>query len=186
MASAAVQVVETHGLRLKDYVIERIAGKGKFSVVLKAARDSHVCALKKVSKECMETEASRKRVEEEIKLLQSLDHPNIVKHCGMFMEDDGILYIELEWADGGDLKQLLQRHSESSAHLSEARIWNFFVQIARGKFRPNKPSQQVLTPHRSPTHAHQVCDAQRSKACQHPLDEEPHLEGRRPRLGEKD
>ena len=124
---------QTETLRLQDYVCEKIAGKGKFSVVLKATRNNHVCALKKVAKECLETEASRQRVEKEIQLLQSLDHPNIVKHRGMFHGEDGHMYIELEWADGGDLKQLLRRHSASNAFFAEARVWHFFVQICRGK-----------------------------------------------------
>ena len=52
----------------------------------------------------------------------------------MFHDVDGSIYIELEWANGGDLKQLLKRHNESTpkAHFSEWRIWNFFVQVCRG------------------------------------------------------
>jgi len=45
--------------------------------------------------------------------------------------DETNLYIALDWADGGDLKALLKRHSDANLYMSEARVLEFFIQIAR-------------------------------------------------------
>lgn len=45
----------------------------------------------------------------EAKTLQSLDHPNIVKYIDHFREGNK-LYIVMEYADGGDLRNKLKNH----------------------------------------------------------------------------
>jgi serine/threonine protein kinase len=116
---------------VRSYSVGRIAGRGHQSVIYKAVRvaDGQVCALKCVRLSALKSAAARQRVEEEVAILQSLEHPNIVKHRSLFHHQDD-MYIELEWADGGDLKALLRRHAEAQMYMSELRVLGFFTQIA--------------------------------------------------------
>lgn len=41
-------------------------------------------------------------------MLQSLEHPNIIRYLDSFIEDND-LYIAVEWAEKGDLKYIVRR-----------------------------------------------------------------------------
>lgn len=51
--------------------------------------------------------AERKEALREVKLLRLIDHPNIIKYYGSFIEIEQ-LYIITELAELGDLEQLIQ------------------------------------------------------------------------------
>ena len=46
----------------------------------------------------------------EVKVLAQMDHPNIVAYHDSF-ERDGILMIEMEYADGGNLQEFLAKQN---------------------------------------------------------------------------
>ena len=46
----------------------------------------------------------------EVKVLAQMDHPNIVAYHDSF-EKDGILMIEMEYADGGNLQEFLAKQN---------------------------------------------------------------------------
>ena len=46
----------------------------------------------------------------EVKVLSQMDHPNIVAYHDSF-ERDGILMIEMEYADGGNLQEFLVKQN---------------------------------------------------------------------------
>ena len=46
----------------------------------------------------------------EVKVLSQMDHPNIVAYHDSF-ERDGILMIEMEYADGGNLQEFLAKQN---------------------------------------------------------------------------
>ncbi|KAK9504134.1 hypothetical protein O3M35_010537 [Rhynocoris fuscipes] len=62
----------------------------------------------------------------EVTVLSVLHHPNIISYLGSF-ERDGILIIEMEYADGGTLLQYINK---CKSPLSEIEILNLFKQIA--------------------------------------------------------
>ncbi|KAK6619358.1 Serine/threonine-protein kinase Nek6 [Polyplax serrata] len=64
----------------------------------------------------------------EIRLLQELDHPNIIKYIDSF-GDLCELNIVLELADGGDLAGLLNYAKQEKLLIDEKTIWKLFVQI---------------------------------------------------------
>jgi NIMA (never in mitosis gene a)-related kinase len=43
----------------------------------------------------------------EIKLLQSLSHPNVIQYLDSFMSENELL-IAIEWAERGDLKRVIR------------------------------------------------------------------------------
>ena len=49
----------------------------------------------------------------EVKVLAQMDHPNIVAYHDSF-ERDGILMIEMEYADGGNLQEFLAKQNRYS------------------------------------------------------------------------
>ena len=78
----------------------RHAGKGKFSTVYRARRkdDGLIVALKKIQIFDMMDENSREKCLKEIRLVQSLVHPNIIKYLDSFIENHE-LHLIFEYAE---------------------------------------------------------------------------------------
>ena len=60
-----------------------------------------------------------------MRVLATLDHPNIVTYYDSF-EKDGVLMIEMEYADGGNLADFL---AKKTVRMEEKEIINIFGQI---------------------------------------------------------
>lgn len=65
----------------------------------------------------------------EIKLLQSMRHPNIIRYLDCQMEHNELTVV-MELANHGDLSNLLRAAVNSGRRLPEARVWQLFAQIA--------------------------------------------------------
>ncbi|XP_074661631.1 serine/threonine-protein kinase Nek8-like [Tubulanus polymorphus] len=63
----------------------------------------------------------------EVKVLALLDHPNIISYYDSF-EEDGVLMIEMEYADGGTLCQFLAQQAQDKP-LEEKQILSMFQQM---------------------------------------------------------
>jgi NIMA (never in mitosis gene a)-related kinase 1/4/5 len=69
----------------------------------------------------------------EVRMLASIQHPNIIGYKEAFFEDaTSCLCIIMENADGGDLLNQINTHKKNSSTFSEQQIWNFFIQMVRG------------------------------------------------------
>ncbi|GBG32089.1 Protein kinase, putative [Hondaea fermentalgiana] len=117
--------------RLKAFKVHSILGRGSFSTVYAATKlcDGTKYALKRVRLTGLESDQSRSKSVKEIRVLQSLDHPNIIKCFEHFHAPEG-LFIVLEWAVAGDLKRMLKRVRAKQSRFHERVIWNYFVQIS--------------------------------------------------------
>jgi len=93
-------------------------GKTGTTVVLKARRSAEI--------------GKDGSIEHEVNLLQSLNHPNIIKCYGSFWSHPGgVFHMVLEFAERGDLATFIaiaKRHGES---LHEEQIWQLFLPIMR-------------------------------------------------------
>eukprot|EP01012_Entosiphon_sulcatum_P004614 TRINITY_DN11868_c0_g2_i4.p1 TRINITY_DN11868_c0_g2~~TRINITY_DN11868_c0_g2_i4.p1 ORF type:complete len:503 (+),score=115.34 TRINITY_DN11868_c0_g2_i4:86-1594(+) len=58
----------------------------------------------------------------EVQILNLLDHPNIIRYYGHFVDTDGYLNMVMEYAERGDLESLIADHKERGEFLSEERI----------------------------------------------------------------
>ena len=119
---------------LADYVLEKVCGRGHFSVVHRAVRKTNQqrVALKKVQIFDMMDSKARDRCLKEVHLLRTLPkHPCIITYLDSFI-DSNELYIVFEWAEHGDLRRLLKRAQESNAALQERQLWDYFTQICDG------------------------------------------------------
>jgi Protein kinase domain len=107
------------GSELAGYRIEAMAGRGGMGVVYRAtdlALERPV-ALKLISEEFAEDVSFRERFKRESKLAASIRHPNVITvfRAG---EEDGRLYIAMDYIEGTDLKRLIARHGKLEPRLA--------------------------------------------------------------------
>ena len=97
---------------LKDryrFVQANAIGRGSFSKVYEGIdlqTDLRV-AIKRIQLRSM-SDKIRMHLDDEIKILRSIDHPNIVKTYDVDMDDDAV-YIIMEYCTGGDFSKLVSR-----------------------------------------------------------------------------
>ncbi|MDX6586122.1 MAG: hypothetical protein QOI31_595 [Solirubrobacterales bacterium] len=98
------------GSEFAGHRIEGIAGRGGFGVVYRARHIAldHVVALKLISSARAGEEAFRERFKSESRIAVSIRHPNVVAvhNAG---EEDGLLFVTMDFIEGSDLRGLLNR-----------------------------------------------------------------------------
>ncbi|KAI3830259.1 hypothetical protein L1987_04396 [Smallanthus sonchifolius] len=99
---------------MNHYHIYEAIGQGKYSTVYKgrAKKSIEYFAIKSVDK------SHKSKVLQEVKILHSLDHPNVLKFHAWY-ETSSHLWLILEYCVGGDLRTLLEQDSklpEDSVH----------------------------------------------------------------------
>ncbi|NP_001334247.1 serine/threonine-protein kinase Nek5 isoform 2 [Mus musculus] len=111
---------------MDNFHLIKIIGEGTFGKVYlaKDKSESSHCVIKEISL-TKEKEASKN----EVILLARMEHPNIVTFFSSFQEN-GRLFIVMEYCDGGDLMQRIQR--QRGVMFSEDQILCWFVQISLG------------------------------------------------------
>jgi len=120
--------------QLKDFQIIKKLGDGAFSTVHEAKKisDGAIYALKKVKLGKL-SEKEKQNAVNEIRILASINHPNVIGYKEAFFENkEGCLCIVMELADGGDLLQGIEKHKKGRTKFTEKTIWHYFIQIVRG------------------------------------------------------
>ncbi|CAI2384901.1 unnamed protein product [Moneuplotes crassus] len=130
MSNAGVKP-EKENTEIRGYKIMKPIGQGKFSIVYKAenTETGECVALKCIKIFDMTDVKQREKCLKEVKLLQSLDHPNIIQYLDSFIENND-LYIAVEWAEKGDLKYIVKRAIQEDSHLDESKVWQYISQMA--------------------------------------------------------
>ena len=60
------------------------------------------------------SEPEKESLVREVNLLRELQHPNIVRYYDRIIDrEHALLYIVMEYCDGGDLASLIKRHTRS-------------------------------------------------------------------------
>lgn len=115
------------GSELGAYRLTEQIGQGGMGVVYKGEHTGtgRVCALKVLTPQLALEEGFRHRFERESAYAGSLDHPNVVAlyEAG---EQDGVLYMAMQYVDGTDLKALLAEEGQ----LEPARAVHILTQVA--------------------------------------------------------
>ena len=114
---------------IKDFVILQKLGEGSFSTVFSVKRisDDSEYAMKKVKMGKL-SEKEKQNALNEIRILASINHPNVIGYKEAFFENaSGNLCIVMEKADGGDLYQLIEKHKKMKTPIKERQIWHYFV-----------------------------------------------------------
>lgn len=132
----------------------RHLGRGTFGEVVLAKRtsDGSFCAVKHIRKsEAGATEAKEHATE--VHALKTLKHPFILRIFGA-SEDEHTFSIVTEYADAGDLQQLLKKYQEAGQHFDGMEMLSIFAQLtsavshvhgAHIMHRDLKPSNVLLT-----------------------------------------
>jgi NIMA (never in mitosis gene a)-related kinase len=111
-----------------EYVKDLGAGSyGKVTLV-RNKRDGEQLALKSIELSRLPPEAREKALQE-VQLLRSLDHPNIVRLKDSFQEK-GFLNILMEYVDGGDLSEAIKQRGTKP--FTEEEVMNIFIQLVLG------------------------------------------------------
>jgi serine/threonine protein kinase len=98
------------GQRLGDYEIVSVAGSGGMGVVYRATQVSlgRDVALKVIRDEIASEPEYQQRFLREARLAASVDHPHVVTVYDVGNQD-GRLFLAMQWIDGSDLKEALQK-----------------------------------------------------------------------------
>eukprot|EP00906_Rhabdomonas_costata_P009016 RCo012781 len=65
----------------------------------------------------------------EVSVLSSLTHPNIIEYYEYTLDDDGFLNIVMEYASEGDLAHFISRHKENGSSIDELTILDIGFQL---------------------------------------------------------
>lgn len=117
--------------RLEAYQTEKCISRGaQFSEVHQARHleSGTMVAIKKIQIFDMDP-ATRKECETEISLLQSMEHPNLIKYHEHFnhMND---LYLVMELAAGGTMEQRIEVNKKTNSRVEESLMWRWLQDIA--------------------------------------------------------
>ena len=117
---------------METYNILRRIGRGCYGdVQLAECLKNHkvstrqVYAIKRVQLEEEEL-ANCEVLNNEVKVLASLNHPNIIRYYENFVHED-FLCIVMYYADDGDLHKRLREIRDKSTKLPEPTIWSWFI-----------------------------------------------------------
>ncbi|CAO1617619.1 unnamed protein product [Sympodiomycopsis kandeliae] len=123
----------TYASVIDGYENVEIIGKGSFGSIRKVARksDGKLFARKELCYDRM-TERDRKQIVAEVNILKALNHKNIVKYEERFADSEAnMLYIVMEYCEGGDLGSVIKRCRRSNQRLPEDTIWSYFSQLVQ-------------------------------------------------------
>lgn len=112
----------------KNFVILVKLGKGSFSNVYKVRRlkDSKIYALKRVKESNLKKKELSNSLNE-IRILASISHPNIIGFKEAFIDKDSKdLCLIMEYAGGGDLQAKIKECKKKRVRLPENVIIRFF------------------------------------------------------------
>ena len=111
---------------IDDYIIKNTIGKGTFSTVKlgEHIKTKQKVAIKILNKEKIKEKEDFERIKREIKILQMMDHPNIIKTYKI-SENSKNFYIIMEYCDGGELFNYIVEKEK----LDENEASMFFYQL---------------------------------------------------------
>ena len=121
------------GNKLSDFQIEKQINKGEHSSVylVKSKITNKAYSMKEILSTSYSNEEQKLKVQKEIKILEDLEHPNIIKYFTSF-NDNGNFYIITEYINGGNLDYIIKRAKEEGQLVKEKRIWDTLIQVLGG------------------------------------------------------
>ena len=121
-------------MSLNDFELGKNLGKGAFASVILVTRkaDRKIYAMKRINIAKMD-KSEREAALNEIRILASLSHPNIIGYKEAFFDEmSRTLNIVMEYADDGDIDKKIKDNLKKRNLFSEETIWNWVIQILEG------------------------------------------------------
>ena len=121
-------------MSLNDFEFGKELGKGAFGsvTIVKRKEDNKIYAMKRVKIGRL-SQKEKNNSFNEVRLLASLDHKNIIGYKEAFFDDKSkTLNIVMEYADGGDLSTKIKEVRKNRTYFEEEKIWSTLIQILEG------------------------------------------------------
>ena len=121
-------------MSLNDFEKGKILGKGAFGTVAIVTRkeDRKTYAMKSINISKLDNK-ERESALNEIRILASLSHPNIIGYKEAFFDEKSkTLNIIMEYADDGDIDKKIKDNLKKRNLFSEETIWCWVIQILEG------------------------------------------------------
>ena len=121
-------------MSLNDFEFGKELGKGAFGsvTIVKRLEDNKIYAMKRVKIGRL-GKKEKDNSFNEVRLLASLDHKNIIGYKEAFFDDRSkTLNIVMEYADGGDLSTKIKEYKRRNIYFEEEKIWSTLIQILEG------------------------------------------------------
>ena len=117
---------------IKDYVIKERLGIGAFGIVYKVLKKSNnnIYVIKQIPLLGL-SHQQKNEAKSESKILSSVRSNYIVRYFESF-EENNYLNIVMEYCDGGDLSEFLNKNKKTKYLLKEELIWKIFIKITIG------------------------------------------------------
>jgi len=110
----------------------RDIGQGSYgkAILIRHKETDRLCVTKQIRIMGLAADEMQE-VKEEAKILASLNHPNIIRlvDCRDTILIDGCMHIVTEYADQGDLYQIISKHSKARQYFEERQILKWFIQV---------------------------------------------------------
>jgi len=114
------------------FKVVKVVGKGSYGTVYQVQRlsDGKTYALKEMDVRAM-SQAEREDAANEIRLLASVQHPNVVSYNEAFLDGNRICII-MDYAPDGDLSRIIKKHLAARTPMPNDLAWKLFIQICAG------------------------------------------------------
>ena len=119
------------GNSLAEFEIIVKLGEGRFGLVYKVKSKITQCLY--AMKEIKIKNNNDKDIRKEIKLLEELNHSHVVNYFTSFIEN-GFCYIVVEYMNGGNLQDLINKNIDEKKFMEEKKIWEYLIQCLSGLF----------------------------------------------------
>lgn len=125
--------VEDIGNCLDDFEIMQTLGKGSYGFVskVKSRKNQKTYAMKMIDLALVNDKQEIELLMNEIKIIQSLSSPHIVK-CYSYFKVGYKVYILMEYINNGDIKGYIQANSNMQKAIPENEIWELLYQSMSG------------------------------------------------------
>jgi len=120
-------------MSLSQFEVLGKLGEGAFATVFKVLRksDNEIYAMKKVKFGPLSAKEKENALNE-VRIMASFEHPNIISFKEAFFDDGTCLCIITELAEGGDLLAQIESHKKMRTKFNEIDIWDYLIQTCRG------------------------------------------------------
>lgn len=118
----------------ESYTKVRELGSGSFgkAFLVKWQSDDSYAVIKQIDIHSIKSTKEKKQIDQEGKLLEQLNHANIIGFREVYKTKKGKICIVMDYADGGDLSDKIKKAKENFDYLSEDEILRIFTQIWLG------------------------------------------------------
>jgi len=113
----------------RDFIIQRELGRGSFGVVYLVHQTvtKQPYVLKRININHIHKKFQQAALRE-VEILKKINHPHIIKYYYSFIEDN-TLNIITEYAESGDLYQLLLKYRSKNLSFSESELWRIMSEL---------------------------------------------------------